>query len=62
VGSGGIKNPVSNILVQGLRLTQTTNANMRDRMVPSGGDWSVHRGRIIYLTNTKKLPLHITYL
>ena len=52
VSGSGIKNPAKNILIQGLTLTQTTNTYMRDYMVPSGGDWSVHRGGTIYLTNT----------
>jgi hypothetical protein len=30
---------------------------MRDYTVPSGGDWSVHRGGTIYLTNTKNITI-----
>ena len=30
---------------------------MKDFMVPSGGDWSVHRGGTIYLTNTKNTTI-----
>jgi hypothetical protein len=61
VSGAGIKNPAQNILIKGLTLTQTTNTYMRDYMVPNGGDWSVHRGGTIYLTNTKMLPLHTIY-
>jgi hypothetical protein len=57
VSGSGIKNPANNILIQGLTLTQTTNTYMRDYMVPSGGDWSVHRGGTIYLTNTKNVTI-----
>jgi hypothetical protein len=57
VSGGGIENPANNILIQGLTLTQTTNTYMREFMVPSGGDWSVHRGGTIYLTNTKNITI-----
>jgi hypothetical protein len=57
VSGGGIENPANNILIQGLILTQTTDTYMRDFMVPSGGDWSVHRGGTIYLTNTKNITI-----
>jgi len=30
---------------------------MKDYMVPSGGDWAVHRGGSIYLTNTKNITI-----
>jgi hypothetical protein len=57
VSGSSIKNPVNNVLIQGLTLTQTSNTYMRDYMVPSGGDWSVHRGGTIYLTNTKNITI-----
>jgi hypothetical protein len=57
VSGSGIENPVNNILIQGLTLTQTNNTYMRDYMVPSGGDLSVHRGGTIYLTNTKNITM-----
>jgi hypothetical protein len=57
VSGGGIENPANNILIQGLTLTETTNTYMRDYMVPSGGDWSVHRGGTIYLTNTTNITI-----
>jgi hypothetical protein len=55
VSGSSIENPVHNILIQGLTFTQTSNTYMRDYMVPSGGDWSVHRGGTIYLENTKNI-------
>ncbi len=57
VSGSSIENPVRNILIQGLTLTQTSNTYMRDYMVPSGGDWSVHRGGTVYLTNTKNVTI-----
>jgi hypothetical protein len=57
VSGDGIENPVKNVLIQGLILTETSNTYMRDYMVPSGGDWSVHRGSTIYLTNTKNVTI-----
>jgi hypothetical protein len=57
VSGGDIENPVNNVLIQGLILTQTINTYMRNYMVPSGGDWSVHRGGTIYLTNTINIAI-----
>ena len=57
ISGSGIENLARNVLIQGLTLTQTTNTYMRDYMVPSGGDWSVHRGGTIYLINTKNITI-----
>jgi hypothetical protein len=57
VSGDGIENPVNNVLIRGLILTQTSNTYMRDYMVPSGGDWSVHRGGTVYLTNTRNITI-----
>jgi hypothetical protein len=57
VSGGGIKDPVNNVLIQGLTFTQTSNTYMRDYMMPSGGDWSVHRGGTVYLTNTRNITI-----
>jgi hypothetical protein len=46
-----------NVSIQGLILTQTRNTYLSDYTVPSGGDWSVHRGGTIYLTNTKNVTI-----
>jgi hypothetical protein len=40
-----------------LRLKQTSNIYLSDFIVPSGGDWSVHRGGTIYLRNTKNVTI-----
>jgi hypothetical protein len=57
VSGSSIEDPVNNVLIQGLILAQTSNTYMKDYMVPSGGDWSVHRGGTIYLTNTKNVTI-----
>ena len=57
VSGSSIKNSVRNVIIRGLTFTQTTNTYMRDYMVPSGGDWSVHRGGTIYLANTENITI-----
>ena len=57
ISGGGMENPVRNIIIQGLVFTQTSNTYMRDYMVPSGGDWSIHRGGTLYLTNTQNITI-----
>ena len=57
VSGSGSKNSANNIVIQGLTLTETTNTYMREYMVPSGGDCSVHRGGTIFLTNTKNVTI-----
>ena len=57
VTGSSIEDSVRNVVIRGLTLTQTTNTYMRDYMVPSGGDWSVHRGGTIYLTNTQNITI-----
>ena len=52
-----IENTVHNVLIRGLTFTETTSTYMRDFMVPGGGDWSVHRGGTIYLTNTRNITI-----
>ena len=46
-------NPVTNVEISGLTLTHTASTFMRDYEVPSGGDWSVHRGGAVYLEGTR---------
>jgi hypothetical protein len=57
VSGSSIEDPVRNVSIQGLILTQTRNTYLSDYTVPSGGDWSVHRGGTIYLTNTKNVTI-----
>jgi hypothetical protein len=57
VSGSSIEDSVNNVLIKGLILTQTSNTYMSDYTVPSGGDWSVHRGGTIYLTNTKNTTI-----
>jgi hypothetical protein len=57
ISGSSIENSASNVSIQGLIFTETSNTYMRDYMVPSGGDWSVHLGGTIYLTNTKNITM-----
>ena len=57
MSGSSIENSVNNVLIQGLILTETSSTYMRDYMVPSGGDWAVHRGGTMYLTNTKNITI-----
>ena len=57
VTGSGIEDSARNITIQGLIFTQTSHTYMRDYTVPSGGDWSVHRGGTIFLTNTQDVTI-----
>ncbi|CAF1656619.1 unnamed protein product [Adineta ricciae] len=57
LSGSSINDPIRNVLIQGLTFTQTSNTYMREYMVPSGGDWSVHRGATVYLTNTQQISI-----
>jgi len=57
VSGSSVEDPVQNVLIQGLVLTQTSNTYLRDYTVPSGGDWSVHRGGTMYLINTRNVTV-----
>jgi hypothetical protein len=57
VSGSSIANPVRNVVIRGLIFTQTSSTYMRDYMVPGGGDWAVHRGGTIYLTNTRSITI-----
>jgi hypothetical protein len=57
MSGSSIQNTVQNVLVQGLILTHTSHTYLRDYTVPSGGDWSVHRGGTIYLRNTRYITI-----
>ncbi|UJR20449.1 hypothetical protein I4U23_023578 [Adineta vaga] len=57
MGGNSIEDAIKNILIQGLIFTETSSTYMSEYMVPGGGDWSVHRGGTIYLTNTKNVRI-----
>ena len=46
-------NPVDNVQVSGITFTHTASTLMRDYAVPSGGDWSVHRGGAVFMEGTR---------
>ena len=57
VSGSDVGDAARNITIQGLTFTQTSHTYMGDFMVPSGGDWSVHRGGTIFLTNTEDVTI-----
>ncbi|CAF4094592.1 unnamed protein product [Rotaria magnacalcarata] len=57
ISGSSFQTSVENISIQGLTLTETSHTYMGDYMEPSGGDWAVHRGGTLYLTNTKKITI-----
>ena len=50
--TGSMNDPAHDITIHGLTLTQTSNTYMRLHEMPSGGDFSVHRGAAVYATGT----------
>ena len=50
---GSQANPVDNVIVSGITFTHSSNTFMRDYEVPSGGDWSVHRGGAVFVEGTR---------
>ena len=49
---GSSSAPAANITVHGLTLLHTANTFMRLHEVPSGGDFSVHRGAAVFVTGS----------
>ena len=45
-------NPVRDVSIVGVTFAHSASTYMRDYEVPSGGDWSVHRGAAVFLDNT----------
>eukprot|EP01084_Bolivina_argentea_P194695 334094_1 len=51
------QNAVSHILFNGIMFTHTLRTQLLGYEVPSGGDWSIHRGGAVFLQNTKNIGL-----
>jgi hypothetical protein len=51
--TGTQSHPVTNVEIDGLTFAHTASTFMRPYEVPSGGDWSVHRGGAVYLEGTR---------
>jgi hypothetical protein len=49
--------PVADVTITGITFTHTSNTFMRKYEVPSGGDWSFHRGATIFLTGTRDINI-----
>ena len=54
--------PVENIAIAGVTLAFTSNTFFKPYDVPSGGDWSVHRGGAVFATGSSGLILHHSLL
>ena len=57
ISGSSIENHVRNVQIRGLILTETSSTYMADYMAPSGGDWALHRGGTLYLTNTRNVTI-----
>ena len=65
--TGDVNQLVEDVTMHGLTLTHTANTYMRPHEMPSGGDFSLHRGAAVYVTHTANLtfthnPGHSTRL
>ena len=49
---GESDNPVRNVSIVGITFADSASTYMRDYEVPSGGDWSVHRGGAVFIDNS----------
>ena len=46
---GSMQNPVMNITIANMTFTQTEPTYLNNYEVPSGGDWSIHRGGTVFV-------------
>ena len=46
-------NPIHHVTVSGITFTETANTLLRPYEVPSGGDWSVHRGGAVFVEGSE---------
>jgi len=42
---------------EGLRFTHAAPTNMDDYLVPSAGDWSIHRGAAVFLQDAEHVRI-----
>eukprot|EP01137_Pigoraptor_chileana_P011890 Opistho-2@63489 len=54
---GSMKAPVRNVSVSGLTFTHTAPTFLKSYEVPSGGDWSVHRGAALFIEGTESVTV-----
>ncbi|XP_057307631.1 uncharacterized protein LOC130645609 isoform X2 [Hydractinia symbiolongicarpus] len=50
---GNKHKPVKNVSAKGLKFQHTTQTFLESYMVPSGGDWSVHRNGAVYIQSSE---------
>ena len=49
--------PIHHVTIDGITFTETANTLLRPYEVPSGGDWSVHRGGAVYVEGSEACSL-----
>ena len=52
---GTKEHPVRDVHVHGIKMEHTKTTFLKPYMVPSGGDWSVHRNAMVYVEGTENL-------
>jgi len=56
-GSPGAGNYAQHLAFEGLRFTHAAPTNMDDYLVPSAGDWSIHRGAAVFLQDAEHVRI-----
>ena len=54
---GSRESPVASVTIRGITFTHTSNTFLRPYVVPSGGDYSVHRGGAVVLQGTSDVVI-----
>mmetsp|Transcript_2345 Transcript_2345/g.4308 ORF Transcript_2345/g.4308 Transcript_2345/m.4308 type:complete len:403 (+) Transcript_2345:2033-3241(+) len=54
---GSMDKPVRNVHIQNVTFTQSATTYMQKYEVPSGGDWSIHRGGAIFVSGAEGFAL-----
>ena len=49
--------PISHVTISGLSFSHTANTVLRPYEVPSGGDWSVHRGAAVFVEGAQSVSV-----
>eukprot|EP00118_Oscarella_pearsei_P004070 m.16912 g.16912 ORF g.16912 m.16912 type:complete len:817 (+) comp27198_c0_seq1:101-2551(+) len=53
--TGSAANPVHDVVFRGITFTHTSTTFMKFYEVPSGGDWSIHRGATFFITGAERV-------
>ena len=54
---GSMSQPVHDITFRGLTFTHTATTFMESYEVPSGGDWSIHRGATVFIDGAERINI-----